>query len=247
MNAIIKDRTKLLLTVLRFLIPNIYFNFHYLPFRQAWKIPVIFYKPHFGMLKGNVKILGKVRFGMITMGFDNVSIYPNNGIRFQNAGGLIIFQGPCFFGNDTAIAVGKRGKLIVGENIRSSAGLKIACQHSITIGNNVRVGWEVMMVDSDFHKVTYTDGRPSPKGYKPIRIGDYCWLGFRSTIMKGTTIKDHCIVSANSLCNKEYSESYALLAGQPAEIRKTGIYRDLDNDDIVYPELTVEQSSININ
>jgi len=235
------DKIKLILAVLRFLIPNIYFNFHYLPFRQACRMPIVFYKPHFGMLKGSVKLLGKVKFGMILMGFDGVVIYPNNGIRFQNAGGHIVFKGPCSFGNNTAIAVGKRGKLIVGRNVRSSAGLKIACQHSITLGDNVRLGWEVLMTDTDFHKVTYTDGRPSPKGYAPIRIDDNCWLGFRSTIMKGTTIKDHCIVSAHSLCNKEYPESYALLAGQPAEIKRTGVYRDINNDTIVYPELIFEQ------
>ena len=169
------------------------------------------------------------------MGFNGVFLYPDDGIRFQNAGGRVVFKGPCSIGNSSSIAIGRKGTLILGDSFSSTAGLKIACQHCITIGDNVLCGWEVMMIDTDFHRVTYVDGRISPDGYKPIVIGDNCWMGFRSVIMKGTTIKDHCIVSANSLCNKEYSEPYALLAGMPAEVRRTGVYRDFHDDKIVYP------------
>lgn len=38
--------------VLRSIIPTIYFNFHYLPFRQAIKLPIILYKPHLKLMKG---------------------------------------------------------------------------------------------------------------------------------------------------------------------------------------------------
>lgn len=172
---------------------------------------------------------------MIRMGFYRVALYPNNGINFQNAGGRLIFYGDCSIGNSSAIAVGKKGLLTFGKNFSSTAGLKIACQHKITIGDDVLCGWESMMIDTDFHRITYTDGSQSPTGYKPIVVGDGCWLGFRSILMKGTAIHDHCIVAANSICNKEYSDSFVLLAGQPAIIKKTGVYRDPSNDKIDYP------------
>jgi len=31
---------------LRYIIPTLYFNFHYLPWRQAIKLPIVLYKPH---------------------------------------------------------------------------------------------------------------------------------------------------------------------------------------------------------
>lgn len=58
------NRFRFELKLLRYLIPNIYFNFHYLPFKQAFKLPIVFYKPHFGMLKGKVSINGGVQFLM---------------------------------------------------------------------------------------------------------------------------------------------------------------------------------------
>lgn len=62
------NRLKFELKVFRYIIPNLYFNFYYLPFRQACKLPIVFYKPSFGMLKGKVMIQsdgGKITHGMI--------------------------------------------------------------------------------------------------------------------------------------------------------------------------------------
>lgn len=44
--------------VLKYIIPTIYFNFHYLPFKQAVKLPILLYKPHFLNLKGKIIISG---------------------------------------------------------------------------------------------------------------------------------------------------------------------------------------------
>ena len=46
--------------VLRSIIPTIYFNFHYLPFKQAIKLPIFLYKPHLKLMKGTITILGEV-------------------------------------------------------------------------------------------------------------------------------------------------------------------------------------------
>lgn len=41
---------------LRSILWSIYFNFHYLPFKYAIKLPVILYKPHFRKLKGSIDL-----------------------------------------------------------------------------------------------------------------------------------------------------------------------------------------------
>ena len=43
---------------LRSILQSVYFNFHYLPFRQAVKLPILLYKPKLLELQGNVKIGG---------------------------------------------------------------------------------------------------------------------------------------------------------------------------------------------
>ena len=42
--------------VLKYIIPTIYFNFHYLPFKQAIRLPVFLRKPKLLTLKGRVII-----------------------------------------------------------------------------------------------------------------------------------------------------------------------------------------------
>ena len=37
---------------------SIYINFHYLPFRQAIRLPIMVYKPHFKKLGGSIEIQG---------------------------------------------------------------------------------------------------------------------------------------------------------------------------------------------
>ena len=53
--------------------------------------------------------------------------------------------------------------------------------------------------------------------------------------MKNTRIPNKCIISANSLVNKNYDvPECSLLAGQPAKLRKTGMWRNLEDDIISY-------------
>lgn len=72
--------------------------------------------------------------------------------------------------------------------------------------------------------------------YGKISIGNDCWFAMKCVVLKGSLLPDHSIIGANSLINKDYSKisSYCLLADQPAVIKKNGIYRDKNDDCIVY-------------
>lgn len=223
--------------VLRYIIPTIYFNFHYLPFKQAILLPVYLRKPKLLTLKGKVIVQngrGGVKPGMIRLGVFGVSIYPSRGIMFQNSG-TIVFKGRCSIGNDSYISVGKSGTLVFGDGYTATTSLKVACYDTIEFGKNVSCGWECVFMDTDFHRMKYLDGRESPKAYGPIRIGDGCWFGFRSIVQKNTVLPNRTTVASNSLVNKRYDIPEAsIIAGQPAKLVKTGIYRDMKDDMIKY-------------
>ena len=69
---------------------TIWFNFHYLPFKQAIHIPVFCYKIKLRKAKGEVVIdTEHIRTGMIHLGNDIVGIYPSNGVTWENAGKII--------------------------------------------------------------------------------------------------------------------------------------------------------------
>lgn len=65
---------------------TIYFNFHYLPFKQAIRLPIVLHKPNFVKLNGTIRIEGPVTKGMIELGRHLNILYPDNGITFENLG-----------------------------------------------------------------------------------------------------------------------------------------------------------------
>lgn len=58
----------------------------------------------------------------------------------------------------------------------------------------------------------------------------------KSVTLKNTRTPAYCIVGAYSLLNKDYSEypSKCLVAGNPAVLKKTGVYRDPEDDEVKY-------------
>jgi acetyltransferase-like isoleucine patch superfamily enzyme len=215
----------------------VWFNFHYLPFKQAIKLPVLMHKPKFLCCRGTLTINGRIQFGMIRLGFYVVPNYPNSGIIW-NVRGNVIFDGHCIIGGDSLIDVGRKGNLQLGDNVVSSAGLKINCYHKIIIGKKSHIGYGNYFVDTSLHvyKIVRGNRTIKSKGYDPIIIGSYNWFGFGTTTFAGASTPDYCIVGAKSFLNRSFAElgERCFLAGDPAVLKTTGVYRDFDDDDIIY-------------
>lgn len=225
-----------MLQILRYLPHSLYFNFYYLDFKDALHLPILLYKPHFVKMQGNINIINKiggVRFGMIRLGFNNVSLYPFSGIVWENRG-TVVFEGKADIGNYSAISSGNQGHLIFGENFRASCGLKIACYNSISFENDVLIGWDSTITDTDFHALQI-DGKAS-KGYGKVRIGANSWIASQCLILKGTWLPEKTIVAARSVINSDFTEfgTEILIAGNPARFKRNHIYRDVHNDKIEY-------------
>lgn len=223
--------------IFRSIIQSIFFNLYYLPFKQAIKLPILLYKPHFIKLKGKIIIDSPIiKTGMIQLGINIVPIYPNNGIVYENNGGLIEFKGPCRIGNNSAISIGERAKVIIGKNFQATSTLKIISCHYIAFGQNTLIGWECTFMDTDFHKMKRLNGDYTT-GYASIIIGNNNWFGTKCLIMKRTETPDYCTISAASLLNKKYNyPPYSIIGGNPASDIAHNIYRDLNNDIPTYHE-----------
>lgn len=216
---------------------SIYFNFHYLPFRQAIHLPIILHKPNFIKLNGTIRIEGPVSKGMIELGKNLNILYPDGGITFENLGGEIIFRGKVKIGSSSAISVGPNGRLEFGDAVLGTAELRLVCYHHICLHDNVRLGWETVVMDTAFHRLKDMEGNFITIGYAPIELSRNTWISTRCMVMPGTKTAPYTIVGANSMTNKKYDESYVLLAGSPAAVKKRGIWRDFSDDEVIFPPL----------
>lgn len=212
---------------------SLWFNIHYLPLKQAIKIPIFIYNPTYISKSGKIKIEGDIKRGMIHLGKYSCPMY-NKGIKWENKG-TIIFQGYCHIGNESFISVGKNGLLIIGTEVINNGKLKIICAKNITIDNYNRLGWETIIMDTSFHPLFDKEKQTFLSATRPIYIGAYNWLGMQCIVMPGTKTPEHCIFGLRSIITRNApTESYCIHGGNPLHILRKNVERILGKDQIEY-------------
>jgi len=221
--------------VLRALLPSVIFNFRHLPAAQAWHLPILLYKPHLLNNTGSFEIVGPVSFGMIRLGVYGVSLYPSSGIVIENRG-KIVFHGKAVIGNDSAISLGSEGVLVFGKNFRATTAFKCACYYSITFEDDVLVGWNTMVMDTDFHAVKRVDTGKLSKGYGAVSVGHDTWIANGCRIYKNVHIPHSCVVGAGTvLHNITPPHCNSLIVNTlQVETKSCGLYHDKNDDGIDY-------------
>lgn len=115
------------------------------------------------------------------------------------------------------------GKLIIGDNIGLSS-TAIICNHSIQIGNNVFIGGNTVIYDTDFHSLDPMIRSSGKDKYyaskKEVIIEDNVFIGAHSTILKGVTIGKNSIIGACSVVSKDIPPN-EIWAGNPARFIKS--------------------------
>ena len=123
------------------------------------------------------------------------------------------------------------GTLTIKDNVGMSASA-IICNHQITVGNNVVIGGNTVIYDTDFHsldaKLRNSPGQDRGNArWAPVVIGDNVFIGAHSTILKGVTIGDNSIIGACSVVSKDIPAN-EIWAGNPAVFIKNCISQVVD-------------------
>jgi acetyltransferase-like isoleucine patch superfamily enzyme len=100
----------------------------------------------------------------------------------------------------------------------------IICNHDIEIGNNVTIGGNTVIYDTDFHSLDPEqrfDKNLDKKNAKwgKVTICDNVFIGSHSTILKGVTINENAVVGACSVISKDIPAN-EIWAGNPARLIK---------------------------
>ena len=161
-------------------------------------------------------------------GFCVIYAMKDSSIMFNNLGGvkINIFSHP--FSNmiglsQRCIIVAKDGgKIVINEGVCMS-GCTIYSMESITIGRNTDIGSGCKIIDNDFHPLPYSERHPIERldlfQKRPIAIGEGCFIGANSIILKGTTLGRNVVVGAGSVVCGSFPDN-VIIAGNPAKIIK---------------------------
>lgn len=176
----------------------------------VWKITTVISFRAFGVEHFDFQTYGvpyiRVKNGKMSVG---------KAFKINNdyAGNIIGRQQKCIF-------VVRNGILVIGENVGMSS-TAIVCHKKIEIGNNVRIGGNTVIYDTDFHSLNCNERINIPEikkniQTKQISIGNNVFIGGHSTILKGTTIGDNSIIGAGSVVTG-YIPQNEIWAGNPVK------------------------------
>lgn len=119
----------------------------------------------------------------------------------------------------------------IGDRCFVNSGCLIDCCVEITLGSDVLIAQEAMIIDHNSHSV-YWRGREndlqahlggggdkdwSVVEMAPVSIGDRCWVGARSILLKGVSLGSGCVVGAGAVVTKSFPPN-SLIAGNPAKL-----------------------------
>lgn len=159
-------------------------------------------------INGRIYCVSNTRDGIIIG--NNVSI--NSNLKSNPIGG----------DTKTVLFAKDNGKIRIGDNCGISNATLFAC-NSIVLGNQILVGGDTKIYDTDFHWLDF-EKRKSKQGgeTKPVIIKDGAFIGAHCIILKGVTIGEKSIVGAGSVVTKSIPDG-EIWAGNPAKfIRKIG-------------------------
>ena len=142
------------------------------------------------------------------------------------------------YGNDNKITIGKRCYLYDAHfYIEDSKNIITIGGHTsvdgktnfasiegkkITVGEDCMFSQNIYVRTGDAHNVLDMDGNRINES-KDVQVGNHCWIGMNTIIMKGAEIGDSCILGAGTIVTKKFKENNCIIAGVPGKIVKKEI------------------------
>lgn len=201
---------------------TVYFNFRCFPFMTAIKLPVLvsFRTKLLELHKGLITFDSAPYRFMVKFGFGGSSgIIERKSLICLEEGGCIRFSGKADFCAGTSLR--NSGYLKFGNKFWSNKNCTIWCSKSISFGDNVLFGWNIVFRDADGHLII-DNGEPRPvEG--DISIGNHCWICSESHVLKNSSIGNDCVLGYGSLLTQKYDEDNTLYVGRPAKPIKRNI------------------------
>jgi acetyltransferase-like isoleucine patch superfamily enzyme len=129
----------------------------------------------------------------------------------KNMGGQILVES-CSFESGVRLEVYPGARLSIGKGTYLNRNVLIVVAESVTIGRGVKVGWDVVIMDTDLHGHS---GQPART--KPVVIEDDAWIGCRALLLKGVHIGKGAIIGAGAVVTKDVP-ALAVVAGPSATV-----------------------------
>lgn len=204
---------------------TLWINLRCVDFRKALRFPILVYgRPRLYDLSGNICFDCEVKCGIVKINSNHMAAPSYQGYDSEFIiRGRILFHGRSQIDTGVKLFVGDGAILEMGEMTKICDMVNVGCYKQIKIGRMSWITHRCQLMDTNYHFVADVQSGVIPNTIRPIRIGDYVWVGNSSTISAGSVVPDNTIVASHSLINKEFNTPpYSIIGGIPAKLIKQG-------------------------
>lgn len=112
------------------------------------------------------------------------------------------------------------GRFVAESENLVSWGVVVHCSEEVTLGRRAVLAEYVTLTDS-VHQHVEGEWHLDHVRTSAVRVGTDTWVGAKSTITRGVTIGDHCVVGAGAVVTRDVPDRHVAL-GVPASVRPLG-------------------------
>lgn len=114
----------------------------------------------------------------------------------------------------------------MGTSIESMRYITFNSDTFCSIGENCMFSSDITLWNTDAHPILDLQTKEVKNWVNGISIGNHCWLGEKSSVLKNSFIPDDCIIGYNTVVSGKLPKSHSIYAGNPAKFIKSGITWD---------------------
>lgn len=173
-------------------------------------------KPYFLLLYNKIKLscLKITHKNLITRGIQLFSL--NTKFVFGKTA-TVEFDDRIISYGRLSVVVLDNAKLKIGKKVYMNENTMISCHSEVTIGDGCQFGPSVKVFDNN-HRFDAEHGVKTECKSAPIRIGDHCWIGANSVILKGCEIGKNSVIGAGCVITENIPPCSIVTCGRELHI-----------------------------
>ena len=147
---------------------------------------------------------------------DKETLLTNSHIKIEGNDNKIFIGANCCLKNLTIDMKNENSVIKIGDKTSiEEARITSFEPYKIEIGKDCMFSADIVIMNTDVHKIYDTTTKLKTNEGKEISIGNHVWLGIRTIVLKGVNIGDNSIVAAGSIVTKDVKAN-TVVSGNPA-------------------------------
>ena len=153
----------------------------------------------------------------------NIYIYGNNNIIRLGERNVFLKADLYIEDSGSEITFGNKNRILGFTHIAALEG------QVVRFGDGCLFSTDVIFRNSDSHAIIDAETGKRVNPAESITVGNRVWFGNKTTVLKGVTINDDCVVATGAIVSHDVPNN-SIVAGVPARVVKQGIVWRLQRD-----------------